>query len=99
MPGCPAGFAYLTSNGNSTREAGQSSCGAGCTTASRRSCSTRYSKAIDNAALGGKGQGAAVIAQDWLDLRGERGLSNFDQRHLLTCRRSTPPAWASAAAR
>jgi trimeric autotransporter adhesin len=25
-----------------------------------------------------------TIAQDWLDLRGERGLSTFDQRHLLT---------------
>jgi hypothetical protein len=26
---------------------------------------------------------AASIAQDWLNLRGERGLSTFDQRHLL----------------
>ncbi len=43
-----------------------------------------YSKAIDDAALGGRGQGTAVIAQDWLNLAGERGLSNFDQRHLLT---------------
>jgi len=42
-----------------------------------------FSKSIDNAALGGRGQGAAVIAQDWLNLRGERGLSNFDQRHVL----------------
>ncbi len=25
-----------------------------------------------------------MIAQDWLNLAGERGLSNFDQRHLLT---------------
>ena len=25
----------------------------------------------------------AAIAQDWLDLRGERSLSSFDQRHLL----------------
>ena len=24
-----------------------------------------------------------VIAQNWLDLSAERGLSNFDQRHLL----------------
>jgi hypothetical protein len=42
-----------------------------------------YSKAIDNAALGGRGQGRTVIAQDWLNLTGERGLSDFDQRHLL----------------
>jgi hypothetical protein len=26
---------------------------------------------------------AAVVAQNWLDLRGERGLSTFDQRNLL----------------
>jgi hypothetical protein len=42
-----------------------------------------FSKSIDDAALGGRGQGTAVIAQDWLNLRGERGLSIFDQRHLL----------------
>lgn len=43
-----------------------------------------FAKAIDNASLGGRGEGTAVIAQDWLNLRGERGLSTFDQRHLLT---------------
>ena len=34
----------------------------------------------------GSGTGAATptIAQNWLDLRAERGLSSFDQRHLLT---------------
>jgi hypothetical protein len=41
-----------------------------------------FSKSIDDAAMGSGGQ-AAVIAQDWLNPRGERGLSNFDQRHLL----------------
>jgi hypothetical protein len=43
-----------------------------------------FSKSIDDAALGGRGQGGSLIAQDWLNLRGERGLSNFDQRHLLS---------------
>jgi hypothetical protein len=42
-----------------------------------------FSKSIDDAALGGRGQGSLVTAQDWLNLGGERGLSNFDQRHLL----------------
>jgi len=42
-----------------------------------------YSKSIDDAALGGRGQGGTVIAQNWLNLSGERGLSNFDQRHLV----------------
>jgi hypothetical protein len=34
----------------------------------------------------GSGTGAPtpVIAQNWLDLRAERGLSSFDQRHLLS---------------
>src|SRR5882762_2454022 len=29
-------------------------------------------------------QGGASIAQNWLDLAGERGRSNFDQRHHMT---------------
>ena len=33
---------------------------------------------------GGRSQGGSLIAQNWLDLAGERALSNFDQRHLLT---------------
>jgi hypothetical protein len=46
-----------------------------------------FSKSIDDdSALGGEGaatQSSATIAQDWRNLRGERGLSTFDQRHLL----------------
>jgi hypothetical protein len=42
-----------------------------------------YAKAIDDASLGGPGQGSILTAQDWLNLRGERGRSNFDQRHLM----------------
>jgi hypothetical protein len=41
-----------------------------------------YSKSIDNASsIGG---GAQVVAQDDTNLRAERGLSSFDQRHKLT---------------
>ena len=29
---------------------------------------------------------SAIIAQNWLNLRAERSLSSFDQRHLLNCR-------------
>ncbi len=40
-----------------------------------------YSKSIDNASsIGG---GAQVVAQNDMDLRAERGLSSFDQRHKL----------------
>jgi hypothetical protein len=41
-----------------------------------------YSKSIDNASsIGG---GAQVVAQDDTNLRAERGLSSFDQRHKLS---------------
>jgi hypothetical protein len=36
-----------------------------------------------SAASAGVGQGVPTIAQNWLDLRAERSLSPFDQRHLL----------------
>jgi hypothetical protein len=82
-PSCPSGYAYLTSNGNSTREAGQLQLRRRLHNGITATLSYTYSKAIDDAALGGRGQGTTVIAQNWLDLAGERGLSTFDQRHLL----------------
>lgn len=82
-PACPTGFAFLTSNGNSSRESGQFQLRRRLHNGVTASLQYTFSKAIDDAALGGRGQGGTVIAQDWLNLRGERGLSNFDQRHLL----------------
>jgi hypothetical protein len=80
-PSCLPGYTYLTSNGNTTKHAGQ-------LTLRRRfhgGLSTvfnyTYSKAIDDAAPGGA---TWITAQNWLDLSGERGLSSFDQRHLFT---------------
>ncbi len=37
-----------------------------------------FSKSIDSGATGG-----ALLAQDWTNLRAERGLSSFDQRHTV----------------
>jgi hypothetical protein len=82
-PSCPSGYAYLASNGNSTRQSGQLQLRRRLHSGFTAQLNYTFSKSIDNAALGGRGQGAAVIAQDWLNLSGERGLSNFDQRHLL----------------
>ncbi len=76
-PACPAGYAYLTSNGNSTREAAQIQLRRRLHNGFTASLQYTFSKAIDDAALGGRGQGTAVIAQNWLDLSGERGLSDF----------------------
>jgi len=83
-PSCPAGYIYETSNGNSTREAGQLQLRRRLHNGITASLQYVYSKSIDDAALGGRGQGVAVVAQNWLDLSAERGLSNFDQRQLLT---------------
>jgi hypothetical protein len=41
------------------------------------------SSSISSAASENQPGGTPAVAQDWLDLRGERGLSTFDQRHLL----------------
>jgi len=98
---CPTGFAYMASNGNSTREAGQIQLRRRLHNGFTGILQCTYSKSIDDdAALGG--QGAIVtppsaasepavtgapslaIAQNWLGLSAERGLSTFDQRHLLS---------------
>jgi hypothetical protein len=104
-PSCPVGFEYLTSNGNSTREAGQIQLRRRLHNGLAAAVLYTYSKSIDDdSALGGQGAvtqsttngqsststqtttsaGARpTIAQDWLNLRAERGLSTFDQRHLV----------------
>jgi len=83
-PTCLAGYTYMTSNGNSTLHSGQLALRRRFHSGFSTSVQYTYSKAIDDAALGGRGGGGAVIAQDWLHLNYERGLSNFDQRHLVT---------------
>ncbi len=82
-PACPAGYVYLASNGNSAREAGQIQLRRRLQSGFTASLQYTYSKSIDDAALGGRGQGNPVVAQNWLNLRAERALSNFDQRHLV----------------
>ena len=83
-PSCPAGYAYMTSNGNSTRESGQLQLRRRLHNGLTATAQYTYARSYDNAALGGRGQGSSVIAQNWLDLSAERGPSNFDQRHLLS---------------
>ena len=82
-PLCQAGYVYLTSNGNSTREAGQFQLRRRLHNGITATTQYTYSKSIDDGALGGKGQNGSLIAQNWLNLSGERSLSNFDQRHVL----------------
>ncbi len=87
-PSCPNGYQYLTSNGNSTRESGQIQVRRRLHNGFTASLNYTWSKSIDDAALGGgssngRPAAATVIAQNWLNLSGERGLSPFDQRHLV----------------
>jgi len=81
-PNCPSGFAYYTSGANSERQAGIFQLRRRLHNGFQAQAQYTYAKAIDDAAsLGGGGLGG--LAQNWLDLRGERGPSASDQRHLL----------------
>jgi trimeric autotransporter adhesin len=93
-PSCPSGFTYRTSNGNSTRESGNVQLRRRLRSGLTATLTYTYSKSIDDdAVLGGQGplaagavsqsSGSANIAQNWQNLRAERGLSSFDQRNLL----------------
>ncbi len=93
----PAGFVYRTSNGNSTRQAASLQVRRRLRSGFTATAQYTFSKSIDDdSELGGQGHlttsalgetppsASPTIAQNWLDLRGERALSSFDQRHLLT---------------
>jgi len=77
--GCPTGFVYLMSGGSSNRHAGTVELRRRQRNGFQASVQYTYAKAIDDAGLGG-----SSIAQNWLDRRAERALSNFDQRHVVT---------------
>ncbi len=117
-PGCYSGYTYLSSNGNSSRQAAQIQLRRRLHNGFTATALYTFSKSIDDvASLGGQGPvtttpatsnptaqnppppptnqisstvptaSAAetpVIAQNWLNLAGERGRSTFDQRHLLS---------------
>src|SRR5262249_5925017 len=80
---CPAGFVYVSSDGDSIRHATQIQLRRRLHNGFTASAQYTLSKSLDDAALGAPGQVGAAIAQDWLNLKAERALSNFDQRHLL----------------
>jgi hypothetical protein len=91
---CPVGFDYRASNGDSTRQAGSLQLRRRLRSGFTASAQYTFSKSVDDdSVLGGQGPVAvgavsqtAVAtqpAQNWLNLRGERGRSTFDQRHLL----------------
>ncbi len=85
-PTCPSGFTYLSSNGDSSRESLQVQLRRRLRSGLTSTLQYTYAKAIDNASLGGRNGGGAfgLIAQNWLNLKAERALSNFDQRQVLS---------------
>jgi hypothetical protein len=90
-PTCLPGYTYLASNGNSNRNAGQLTLRRRFHAGVSSIFTYTYSKAIDDSgsllSYGGSGGGGSLsggVAQNWLDLAGERGPSTTDQRHLFT---------------
>lgn len=75
----PSGYTFLSSNGNATRHEGQLQLRRRLRAGFTAQAAYRYAKALDNASLGPR-----LLAQDWRNLRAERGRSVFDQRHMVT---------------
>ena len=82
----PHSFIYETSNGNSIYHAAQFQLVRRFHSGLAANVSYQLSKSIDNAGTGGRGQANTPVAQNWLDLSAERGLSSFDARHNLAVR-------------
>jgi hypothetical protein len=80
----PHDFTYETSNGNSIAHTAQFQLNRRFHTGMMWRAAYQFSKSIDDAGTGGRGQGNTPVAQNWLDLSAERGLSSFDQRHNLS---------------
>jgi hypothetical protein len=94
-PTCLAGYTYLDSNGNSTHNAGQITLRRRFHAGLSTNVTYTYSKSIDDVGSlintggstsngGGSFSPTGAVAQNWLNLAGERGPSTFDQRHLVT---------------
>jgi hypothetical protein len=79
----PHNYIYETSNGDSVYHAAQFQLHRRFHSGFMTHASYQFSKSIDNAGTGGRGQGNTPVAQNWLDLSAERGLSSFDARHNL----------------
>lgn len=93
-PNCPLGFVFLESNGNSTRQSGSVQLRRRLMDGIAASIQYTLSKSLDDdSVLGGQGPVAPgateqapqtlQIAQNWQDPSADRGLSTFDQRHVL----------------
>ena len=92
-PSCPSGYYYRTSNGNSTRQAATMQLRRRLRSGFQANLSYTFSKSLDDDySLGGQGpvtsgnssSASPQVAQDWRNPGAQRGLSTFDQRHVLS---------------
>jgi hypothetical protein len=81
-PTCPSGFRFVTSHGSSQRDAMRLEWRRRQRNGLTASAQYTLSKATDDSS-GFTDVGGASTAQNWLDLKGERGPSSFDQRHVF----------------
>jgi hypothetical protein len=90
-PTCVTGYRYLTSNGNSTREAGSLQLRRRLHNGFTANLTYTYAKALDDSSGLGGGAFGGAAAQNWLDLSAEKSRSSFDQRHnaVLTLQYTT----------
>jgi hypothetical protein len=86
----PTNFYYRMSNGNSTKESGSVQLRRRLRNGLTANLTYTFSKALDDdLSLGGQGPvitsgGNQQVAQDWTNPAGNRGLSTFDQRNVLS---------------
>jgi hypothetical protein len=82
---CPSGFVYLTSDGTSSRHAGQVQVRRRLRNGFTATVQYTLARAFDDAAsYQGANLSGTAFAQDWLDRDDEYAPSSFDQRHLMT---------------
>jgi hypothetical protein len=73
---CPSGFVYTESNGSSIRHEGSVQLRRRLGNGFTANVQYTLSKSLDDGGIN-----SSVIAQDWLNLKSERALSDFDRRH------------------
>ncbi len=82
--GLPTGYKFETTGGNSSYQAATVQIQRRLRNGIGANASYTFSKLIDDALLGGRGQGSSVLAQNWLDLAAERGLDGSNRTHTFS---------------
>ncbi|MGA2434256.1 MAG: TonB-dependent receptor [Bryobacteraceae bacterium] len=96
-PSLPHDYIFVSSNGDSIYHALQTRVQRRMRHGISMSILYTFSKSIDDSStFGGVGN---TVAQDWLDISAERGLSSFDRRHVLTMNWVWTSPWGNEGSR